>query len=87
MPNTPCLSDKDLLKEFLDAQKQETQAYNYFAGECKNDALRASCLQILDEEHDIQNAIFNIMHANGWYPTKPAAQADIDATRQMFNIT
>ena len=27
MPNTPCLSDKDLLKEFLDAQKQETQDF------------------------------------------------------------
>lgn len=86
MPNTPTLSDKDLLKEFLDAQKAETQTYNYFAGECQHDSLRAACMQILDEEHDIQNSIFNMMHDNGWYPTKPATQADIDAAKQLYNV-
>ena len=84
MTNQPVLTDKDLLKEFLEAQKMETNSYNYFAGECKNDQLRSSCLQLLDEEHDIQNSIFNMMHAHGWYPAKPAQQADIDAAKQMY---
>lgn len=82
---TPIMTDKDYLSEFLDTQKQLTANYNYYAGECVNTELRSSMLALLDEEHDIQSDIFNQMHARGWYQVKGADPAEVTTVKTKFS--
>ena len=74
--------DKELLTDALDAQKTETNHYNTFANECAHPELRNTFLNILQEEHDIQFDVFNIMHDAGFYPTPSAEQPKIDEAKQ-----
>lgn len=74
--------DKELLTDALDAQKSETTLYNTFANECLHSDLRSTFLNILQEEHDIQFDVFNIMHDSGFYPTPSAEQTKVDEARQ-----
>lgn len=74
--------DKELLTDALDAQKSETNHYNIFANECLHPELRNTFLNILQEEHNIQFDVFNIMHDAGFYPTPCAEQTKIDDAKQ-----
>ena len=78
------LGDKEMLADLLSSQRQITSQYNTHAGECKCENLRDTFLNILREEHSIQSSIFNESHSRGWYPTKEAPAADINAARQQF---
>lgn len=84
MPGVGALNDQDYLSEFLKTQKQLSANYNYHAGECVNSELRATLLNLLTEEHDMQSDIFNQMHARGWYQVKPADTNEISATKTKF---
>jgi spore coat protein CotF len=82
---TQFMTDKEILKDCLDTQKHITANLNIFAGECANEQLRNTFLNILDEEHRIQADIFTDMNANGWYPTTPADQQKIQQTKQKYS--
>ena len=78
------ISEKEILQEACISQKHITDAYNTFAGECVNPALRGAMLGILEDEHNIQADIFTEMQANGWYQVDPAEQKKLDKVRQKF---
>ena len=78
------LGDKEMLSDLLSTQKHVTNNYNTRAGECQCVNLRDTFLHILQEEHGIQSELFNESHSRGWYPTKEAPPADINAAKQMF---
>lgn len=75
-----------MLHDFLSTQKMVTGNYNTFAGECMHSDLRSDVLSILQEEHSIQNEIFEEMKQNGWYPVKAATQAQITTAKKKFSI-
>jgi hypothetical protein len=78
------LGDKEMLADLLSTQRQVTSQYNTHAGECQCTDLRDTFLNILHEEHTIQSSLFNESHSRGWYPTREAPTAEINAARQMF---
>jgi spore coat protein CotF len=41
-------------------------------------------LDILGEEHNMQQDVFNTMHDKGYYPTPAADQKKIDDAKQKF---
>ena len=76
--------EKNLLSDALMTQKQYTSTYNTWAGECDNQNLRNTMMEILKDEHCIQNEIFNIMKNNNMYPTKQATPQEIsEAVTQL----
>ena len=79
------LTEKELLQDGLISQKQITDSYNSFAGECVNEQLRGAFLNILDDEHRIQADMFCSLQANGWYQVEPAEQQKIQKARQKFS--
>ena len=82
---TQFLSEKEILQDGLISQKHITESYNTFAGECVNDQLRSTFLNILDDEHKIQADMFCTMQTNGWYQVENAPQQKVDAARQKFS--
>ena len=78
------LTEKEILQDCLASQKHAAASYNTFAGECVNEQLRTTMLNILDEEHKMQANIFSAMQSNGWYQVEPADQQKIQQARQKF---
>lgn len=78
-------TDKEVLADALTAEKTATNLYNTFANECVHDSVRDVILQCLEQEHCIQEEVFDMMHQRGYYPT-PDAQADkVQNAKQKFS--
>ena len=56
---TQFLGEKEILQDGMISQKHITESYNTFAGECVNDQLRSTFLNILD---DRCNSVCSIWH-------------------------
>ena len=85
--NTSIFTEKEIVTDFLATQKQTTSLYNTFAGECVNEQLRSTMLNILDEEHRIQADLFNVAHSHGWYPVDPAECTKVEKVKQRFSVS
>jgi spore coat protein CotF len=85
MPKAPtCMGDKEILNDCLSSTKATTGLYNTFANECVNPQLRMDFLNILKEEHDIQNELFSDMQSRGWYTVKGAKPEDVTQAAQKY---
>ena len=80
------LSEQDILNDSLISQKQLTESYNTFTGECANPNLRGAMLNILQDEHNIQAQIFSTMQQNGWYKLENATADQVMKVKQKFNV-
>ena len=78
------LNDKDNLVDMLSNTKFAASSYNMYAGESSCDNVRNALLQILEDEHDIQNDIFIKMNSMGLYPTTPADRQKIEQAKSKF---
>lgn len=78
------LNEQEILSDTLISQKHLTDSYNLYAGECVNEQLRSTMLNILGDEHKIQADIFNNMQSHGWYQVEQAEQQKIQKARQKF---
>ena len=85
MGSNPYMQDKELLTDALSSEKLVTSSYDTFANECSTPQLFTEVLNLLHEEHDIQNDIFTEMHTRGWYPTPAAEQQKIDEAKMKFD--
>ena len=84
--NAACnLGEQEILNDSLITQKQITDSYNTYAGECVNPQLKSAMLNILNEEHDIQSQIFSCMQSHGWYQPEAASAQQVTKTKQKFN--
>lgn len=81
------LTEKQILQDTLLTQKQITESYNTFAGECVNQQLRTTMLDILKDEHCIQADIFNNLQSHGWYKIEQADQQKIQQARQQMSAS
>jgi spore coat protein CotF len=78
------MQDKELLNDVLASQKFITGNYNSFANECATPNVRDEFMRILNEEHQIQADVFDVMKKRGWYPTPSAEQQKIQQAKQKF---
>lgn len=81
---TTTWTDQQILEDALISEKHMTDSYNLYAGECVNEQLRSTMLNILNDVHSIQSNIFSTMQSNGWYQVEPAEQQKIQKARQKF---
>ncbi|MDO5155863.1 MAG: spore coat protein [Eubacteriales bacterium] len=77
--------EKEILGDALAAQKACTNNYNTYSNECVHENLRSTMLDILEDEHTLQQDVFFSMHEKGYYPTPDANQQKIDEAKQKFS--
>lgn len=75
--------EKEILGDALAAQKSATNLFNTYSNECVHENLRSTMLDILSDEHTMQQDVFCSMHERGFYPTPDAEQSKIDAAKQQ----
>ena len=78
-------TEKEILGDALATQKNTTNLFNTCSNECVHEGLRSTMLDILAEEHTMQQNVFCSMHERGFYPTPDAPQNKIDDTKQKFS--
>ena len=79
------MDEKAIMQDSLISQKHITEAYNTYAGECVNEQLRSTFLNILNDEHTIQANIFCNLQSRGLYQVEPAQQQKVQQARQKFS--
>lgn len=84
---TSNFSEKDILSDALNTEKAATGNYNNFSNECVHSTVRQAMLKCLEEEHNIQQDIFDMMHERGYYPTPAADEKKVQVEKQTFAQT
>ena len=79
--------EKEILGDALAAQKSATTLFNTYSNECVHEGLRSTMLDILADEHTLQQDVFCSMHERGFYPTPDAQQSKIDEAKQRFSAS
>lgn len=79
--------EKEILGDALAAQKSATNLFNTYSNECVHEGLRSTMLDILADEHTLQQDVFCSMHERGFYPTPDAQQSKIDEAKQKFSAS
>ena len=80
-------SDKDILKDLLGTQKFTTANYNTALLESATPEVKSCFHNILEDEHELQQNIFNIMHTKGLYPTPSAEEKKISEAKHTYGQT
>ena len=77
-------TDKEILGDGLSTQNATTDLFNTASNECVHDNVRSTMLKILEQEHIIQNEVFNMMHDRGYYETPAADDKKVQEAQQKF---
>jgi spore coat protein CotF len=77
--------DQDMMKDLLSSQKFISDNYNSCANECATPAVHTDFMNILRDEHQIQNDVFCEMQTRGWYPTEAADQNKVTKAKQKYS--
>jgi len=77
--------DKDLITDVLMTEKSLCATYNTAVTEAATSNVREGFKNILNEQLDIQNDIFNTMNQKGWYNVQQADQNNINTIKTQFN--
>lgn len=78
------MSDRDRMNDALSSQKYITSLYNTGANECEHMNYKTDVLGILNEEHQIQQEIFDDMKKRGWYEVSEASPEKMEKARQKY---
>ena len=81
---TQNFSDREILTDILSSQKHTTSGYNTSANESATPSVKTDFMNILTEEHQIQNDVFKEMQKRGWYPVEAADQNKIQQAKQKY---
>ena len=77
-------TEKEILGDALNTEKNATNLYNLGANECVHDGLRSTIMNLLNKEHEIQVDVFNQMHTMGYYPTPAADMKKVQEAKAKF---
>lgn len=77
-------TEKEVLSDALSAQKACTELFNKASNECVHENVRESLLDILEEEHEIQQDVFCMMHQKGYYPTPEAEAKKVQQLKMQY---
>lgn len=79
------MNDRDFLNDILATEKYLSDGFNVFAREASHGQLYNDVIQILNETHDCERDLFNLMFEYGFYSFKAATQQDIQQAHQQFS--
>jgi len=71
------LDDKYILRDCLETLKHQAMVYQWASFECDDDRLRKLLQHTAIDKNDLRNAVFNLMHQRGMYPTASADMVDL----------
>lgn len=77
-------TEKEILGDALSSQKATTELFNKASNECVHEDIRETLLDILEEEHEIQQDVFVMMHDKGMYPTPEADDKKVQQLKQQY---
>ena len=77
--------EKEALDDALTSVKTATGNYNTFSNECVHENVRNVMLKILEQEHEIQDDVFKIMHDKGLYPTPEAESKKVEQANRNLH--
>ena len=76
--------EKLMLDDSLNSQKFIASAYNCDVMEAATPELRRCFAGILEDEHRIQQELFEEMSSRGYYPVEKAKEEKINETKQKY---
>lgn len=79
------MNDQERITDLILLEKKMSSNYNEFASECVNPQLRSQFLQLLNQDHVIQEQLFQAAQSRGWYQTQPADGVQINQAYQKFS--
>lgn len=80
-------NEEQRMTDLLSGQKFLTGAYNSYYCEAATGAVKSCLSSILQDEHRIQEEIFNEMNNRGWYPVEKAEEAKLTSAKQKFSAS
>lgn len=83
MQNTQ-LNDQQRMEDLLTQEKYMISSYSSFLPEASCPQLRQVLTENLNQSAQSQFTVYSQMDQMGWYPAKPAQQADVTAAQQKF---
>ena len=79
------MNDQERITDLILMEKKMSSNYNEFAGECTNPQLRSQFLDLLNQDHSIQEKLFQAAQSRGWHQTQPADGAQINQAYQKYS--
>ncbi|MEB6548767.1 spore coat protein [Heyndrickxia sporothermodurans] len=83
VPESPRMSDRDLVNDLLSMEKYLTASYNNAMNEASHEALYQDLLSVFTETQNEQRELFNLMFQNGWYKLEAAEQQKVQQSLQQ----
>jgi spore coat protein CotF len=80
----PEMNDRDFINDVLATEKYMAAGYNSAVNEASNETLYQMQLQLLNEVHQAQRDLFNLMHQKGWYKLDAADTNQVAQKAQQF---
>jgi spore coat protein CotF len=81
----PELNDRDRLNDIMAMEKYLTDSFNVSAREASHSYLHQDIMTILNETHQCQRELFELMFRKGHYKLEAEQQQKLDQTYQQFN--
>lgn len=81
----PELSDRDRVNDILSTEKYLTDSFNISAREASHLALHQDIMTILNETHQCQYELFQLMFRKGHYSLEAEQQTKLDQAYQQFS--
>lgn len=78
------MNDRDRLEDMLSTEKYLTNNFNVYAREAGHKQLQQDVMTILNETHQIQYEMFELMFQKGHYKLEAEQQMKLDQTFQQF---
>jgi spore coat protein CotF len=80
----PEMNDRDRINDVLATEKYLTTAYNVAVNEASTEQLYQTQLSLLNELHQCQRDLYNLMQRRGWYKVDQAMPQAISQAAQQF---
>lgn len=81
----PDYNDRDMINDMLATEKYLTDSFNVAAREASHDSLHRDVMMVLNEVHQGQRDMFNLMFQKGWYKLEAEEQSVLDQAHKQFN--
>ena len=81
------MNDKERMQDTLCDHKFLTAEYNTCTGEAATPAVWNTMMNILNDEHHIQQDVWKEMNSRGWYPVEKAEENKLTQAKQKFSPT
>lgn len=77
------LEDRDMLMDLLVTQKYLGGQYDHSAAEAASEQVRGDLISILEDEHLLQAALFEMMNRKGFYQVRLARKQDLEEAHRQ----